>query len=161
MLIYEEKLFSLILDAMKREMGAEMEACSRLQAASTVEEENRLALIAQKRAYEQEIADIRERIRGLYENLVMGVIDKDDYFLFKSQYEDKIHTQEAEIATLDNGIKAIEQEAKRRKRLAKDAAALEQAPMLTQELIDRLIERVEVTKDKEVHIKFRFQAQEA
>lgn len=160
-LIYEEKLFSLILDAMKREMGAEMEACSRLQAADVTEKEKRLSLIAQKREHEQEIADIRERICGLYENLVMGIIDKDDYFLFKSQYEDKIHAQEAEIAALDNGIEAIEQEVKRRKRLAKDAAALEQTPRLTQELIDRLIERVEVTKDKEVRIQFRFQAQEA
>lgn len=159
--IYEEELLANIMEAMQREMRDEMEAGSRLQAADVTEREKCLALIAQKREHEQKIADIRERIRGLYENLVMGVIDKDDYFLFKSQYEDKIQAQEAEIAALDTAVKAMEQEIKRRKRLAKDAAALEQTPRLTQELIGRLIERVEVTKDKEVRIQFRFQAQEA
>lgn len=158
--IREDQLMPVIVDAMKREMSAEMETCSRMKVAGEAQSEKSNAFAARKKEHELEVQNLRGRIRGLYEDLVQGVIDKDDYFLFKSQYEEKIAAQEAQIAAVEKAIKDIEQEAKRRRSLSKDAAALAQRPEMTQELIDRLVERVEVTKDKEVRVTFRFQGVE-
>ena len=54
----------------------------------------------------------------------------------------------------------MEQDAQRRRSLCKDADLLAQKPEMAQELIDRLVERVEVTLDKEVRVTFRFQGRE-
>jgi multidrug resistance efflux pump len=92
--------------------------------------------------------------------LVQGLIDKEDYFQFKSQYEEKISAHEAEIEALEKAVKEMEQNSKRRRRLLKDAETLDQEPEMAQKMIDRLVERVEVTHDKEVHITFCFQGTE-
>lgn len=157
--IREDELLPAITDTMKREMSAEMEACSHLQATEAEQADKCHALTAQKKECEMEILNLRGRIRGLYEDLVRGVIDKDDYFLFKSQYEDKISVQETQMIALEKSIKDMEQEAKRRRSLSKDTDMLAQKPEMAQELIDRLVERIEVTHDKEIHIQFRFQNQ--
>ena len=57
-------------------------------------------------------------------------------------------------------VKSMEQDAQRRRSLCKDADLLAQKPEMAQELIDRLVERVEVTLDKEVRVTFRFQGRE-
>ena len=54
----------------------------------------------------------------------------------------------------------MEQDAQRHRSLCKDADLLAQKPEMAQELIDRLVERVEVTLDKEVRVTFRFQGRE-
>lgn len=91
---------------------------------------------------------------------MQGIIDKDDYFLFKSQYEEKITVREAKIAALEKAVKSMEQDAQRRRSLYKDADMLAQRPEMAQELIDRLVDRVEVTHDKEVRVTFQFQGRE-
>lgn len=159
-IIREDRLLPVIMEAMKREMSAEMETCSLRQSADTMPAEKGLALFAEEKEHEQEIQALRGRIRGLYEDLVRGVIDKDDYFLFKSQYEEKIAAQETQIAALEQVRKGMEQEAKRRHNLFQDAETLAQRPEMALELIDRLVERVEVTHDKEVRVAFRFQGME-
>ena len=158
--IREDKLLPAILEAMKREMGAEMEAIARLQAVDAAREDRRCALTSKKKEHELEIQTLRGRIRRLYEDLVQGIIDKDDYFMFKPQYEDKISVLEAQIATLEKSLKGIEQENKRRCSLVKDADILVQKPEMAQDLIDRRVDRIEVTHDKEIHIQFCFQSQE-
>lgn len=77
-----------------------------------------------------------------------------------TQYEENITAQETKIAALDKAIKTMEQDAQRRRSLCKDADLLAQKPEMAQELIDRLVERVEVTLDKEVRVTFRFQGRE-
>ena len=158
-LIREDKLIPMIMDAMRREMNTELKASALMQSADAHAEE-RLALSAEKKEHELEVQNLRSRIRGLYEDLVQGIIDKDDYFLFKTQYEEKITAQEAKIAALEKTIKSMEQDAQRRRSLCKDADLLAQRPEMAQELIDRLVERVEVTLDKEVRVTFRFQGRE-
>lgn len=158
--IREDRLLPAILDAMRREMSVEMKAFSGMASDEAEQAEKCSALSAQQKEHEQEIQNLRGRIRGLYEDLVRGVIDKDDYFLFKSQYEGKISAQEAQIADLEESIKGMEQEAKRRRSLSQDADTLSQRLELTQDLIDRLVERVEVTHDKEIRVCFRFQGAE-
>lgn len=157
--IREDKLLPTIMEAMRREMSTEMDACSHLKASDAMQTDQCHSLALQRKERKLEIQNLRGRIRGLYEDLARGIIDKDDYFLFKSQYEGKISVQEAKIAALEKSIKSIEREAKHRRNLAEDADTLAQQPEMAQDLIDRLVERIEVTHDKEIHIQFRFQNQ--
>jgi DNA invertase Pin-like site-specific DNA recombinase len=158
--IREDDLISTITETMRREMGAKMKVCLQQQSADEELSEKQLALSAAKKEHELEIQNLRGRIRGLYEDLVQGLIDKEDYFQFKSQYEEKISAHEAEIEVLEKAVKEMEQSSKRRRRLLKDAETLAQEPEMAQKMIDRLVERVEVTHDKEVHITFCFQGTE-
>jgi HAMP domain-containing protein len=158
--IREDDLISTITETMRREMGAKMKVCLQQQSADEELSEKQLALSAAKKEHELEIQNLRGRIRGLYEDLVQGLIDKEDYFQFKSQYEEKISAHEAEIEALEKAVKEMEQSSKRRRRLLKDAETLDQEPEMAQKMIDRLVERVEVTHDKEVHITFCFQGTE-
>lgn len=111
----------------------------------------------EKAEHEQSIAAARSRIRRLYEDLVSGMIDTAEYHQFKTQYEACISKHEAQITELDTRQKSAERAKKRRKQLSQDAAALEQSSKLTQDLIDRLVERVEVTPEKVVHVQLRIQ----
>ncbi len=158
-LIREDRLIPMIMDAMRREMSAELEASALMQSADTHAEEC-LALSAERKEHEIEIQNLRIRIRGLYEDLVQGIIDKDDYFLFRLQYEEKITERETQIAALEKAIRSMKQDDQRRRSLCKDADILAQRPEMAQELIDRLVERVEITHDKEVRVTFRFQGRE-
>lgn len=155
--IREDKLLPIIMDSMRQEIGAEMENCACRQVTDTAQSSRRDTLISKRKEHETEIQVFRGRIRGLYEDLVQGIIDKDDYFLFKSQYEEKIAAEEVKIIALERALKDMEQETKRRRGLIENADTLAKKPEMAQDLIDRLVERVEVSHDKEVHVSFRFQ----
>ena len=43
--------------------------------------------------------------------------------------------------------------------LSRDFSAVRDNPMLTAELIDRLVERIEIDHDKHLNIRFRFQSE--
>lgn len=152
--IREDKLLPIITDTLRQKMSAAMTAHSQPQLAD-VQREKTSALTVQVKENELDIQNLRDRIRGLYEDLVRGTIDKDEYFLFKSKYDQKITEREERIAALEKERKAIEQEAKRYCDLAKDADLLTRDPGKVMDLVERLVERVEVTHDKEVRITFR------
>ena len=40
----------------------------------------------------------QDRIQVLYEDMVSGLVDKDDFFLWKKNYEDKMSSAKAELA---------------------------------------------------------------
>ena len=71
-----------------------------------------------------------------------------------------ITAQEAKIAALEKAIKSVEQDTQRRHSLFRDGDTLAQKPEMAQELIDRLVERVEVTHNKEARVTFQFQGRE-
>ena len=151
--VQEEVVLESILQTIQQEMQSELE--------NTEISETPIADVdsfsQEKAEHEQSIAAARSRIRRLYEDLVSRMIDTAEYHQFKTQYEACISKHEAQITELDTRQKSAERAKKRRKQLSQDAAALEQSSKLTQDLIDRLVERVEVTPEKVVHVQLRIQ----
>lgn len=94
----------------------------------------------------QEIQRLRGIVRSLYENLVQGVLTKDEYFDYKEKYESRIADLAVEMEQLEDGLRTMDAQA-------------EQHRALTGVLIERLIDRIEVSHDKQITVRYRFQSE--
>lgn len=107
----------------------------------------------------QEIQRLHGLVRSLYENLITGVLTKDEYFSYKEKYEARIGGLAQEVAQLEKGLKTLDKQLEQYRALAKDAENLRQDRELTAALIDRLIDRIEISTDKQITVRFRFQSE--
>lgn len=105
----------------------------------------------------QDLANSQRLIRGLYEDVVQGLLSSEDYFSVKEDYEQRVEQLTAEITALNNRIVELDKQLSLYQDMHNDALTLESNQALTAELIDRLIDRIEVNHDKELNITFRFQ----
>lgn len=104
----------------------------------------------------QEIEKTRRLIRGLYENFVQGILTNDEYFELKADYEHAINTLSGEIEVFEKSMDSLDNQLARYRAMEKDAKTLAQDHVLTAELIERLIERIEIDHERNIHVTFRF-----
>ena len=107
----------------------------------------------------QEIEKKRRLIHGLYENFVQGILTNEEYFELKADYEESIRTLSGEIEALEKDMDALDSRLVRYRSMEKDAKSLAQDHALTAELIDRLIERIEIDHERNIHVTFRFKSE--
>lgn len=107
----------------------------------------------------QEIQQLRTYQRGLYEGLIQNHLSQDEYFALKDKYEAKIEAVSKEIEQLKAGLAIIARQLEQYKMLSQDAQHIKEDRHLTAALIDRLIERVEVSREKQITVHFRFQSE--
>ena len=157
--IREDRLMPVLLDIMQAQMETTLGQYALLLADDAQREKEQRAISAQLTACRQSITQYRSRIRGLYENLVQNVLTSEDYFSLKSQYEAKISDAEQEVTALERRIHTMELQRKRQKGLSQDLCDIRKKPELTSALIDRLIERIEVSHDKQISVSFKFQSE--
>ena len=107
----------------------------------------------------QEIQRLRGIVRSLYENLVQGVLTKDEYFDYKEKYESRIADLAVEMEQLEDGLRTIDTQIEQHRALEQDAAQIKTDRALTGALIERLIDRIEVSHDKQITVRYRFQSE--
>ena len=107
----------------------------------------------------QEIQRLRGIVRSLYENLVQGVLTKDEYFDYKEKYESRIADLSVEMEQLEDGLRTIDTQIEQHRALEQDAAQIKTDCALTGALIERLIDRIEVSHDKQITVRYRFQSE--
>ena len=107
----------------------------------------------------QEIQRLHGLVRSLYENLITGVLTKDEYFSYKEKYEARIGELAQKVTQLEKGLKTMDKQLEQYRALAKDAENLRLDRELTTALIDRLIDRIEISTDKQITVRFRFQSE--
>lgn len=134
---------------------------ARLQsiAAAVVEE-------AQKgQAREAELLSLRGRMDSLTANLDRTYMDRLNGLLAEGDFERIYRRIQTERETLEKRLKELEAQKERPIFTQEQAQELVQrfmnAAFASRELLVSLLERVELTEDKEIIIKFRFQAPEA
>lgn len=110
-------------------------------------------------ARNQKLTRINGLNRTLYENLTLGVITKDEYFKLRERYETQTAQLEAELQQLHEGLDALEKQLRKYQSLRRDAQSIRKDKTLTMELIDRLVERVDITPDKQISVRFTFQSE--
>lgn len=110
----------------------------------------------QMSAKRQEIEKTRRLIRGLYENFVQGILTNDEYFELKADYEHAINALSCEIEVFEKSMDSLDNQLARYRAMEKDAKTLAQDHVLTAELIERLIERIEIDHERNIHVTFRF-----
>lgn len=107
----------------------------------------------------QEIQRLRGIVRSLYENLVQGVLTKDEYFDYKEKYESRIADLAVEMEQLEDGLRTMDTQLEQHRALEQDAAQIKTDRALTGALIERLIDRIEVSHDKQITVRYRFQSE--
>lgn len=151
---------SELMDTLSDLLIAELDAVLGEYALHLAEPEQEMALLSELfgklTSRRQEIERLRGLIRGLYENLVNGILSEEEYFDFKARYENKIGEISAEVEHLEGGLRMLESQRKQYRVLAADARALRRNKKLTAALLDRLVERVEVSHDKTLMVRFKF-----
>ena len=105
----------------------------------------------------QEIQRLNGLIRSLYENLIQGILLKEEYITYKGKYESRIQQLSEEVAHLEKGLKALDKQIAQYRALKRDSDDLRKNRELTAALIDRLIDRIEITKDKQITVHYRFE----
>ena len=114
--------------------------------------------------YDAQIVRLKEEMERyssfklkLYENLEEGLIDRDEYFMFKKSYTDKIHEAEATIARLEEErTLAVENNAADNAwiKVFEQYRNLEQ---LERKTIVELVEKILVYNDGSIRIVFKYQ----
>lgn len=107
----------------------------------------------------QEIQRLNGLIRSLYENLIQGILSKEEYITYKGKYESRIQQLTEEVSHLEKGLKALDKQITQYRALKRDSDDLRENLELTAALINRLIDRVEVSKDKQITVRFRFESE--
>lgn len=107
----------------------------------------------------QEIQRLNGLIRSLYENLIQCILSKEEYIAYKGKYESRIQQLNEEVAHLEKGLKALDKQIAQYRALKRDSDDLRENRELTAALIDRLIDRIEITKDKQITVRYRFESE--
>lgn len=107
----------------------------------------------------QKIHRLRGLIRSLYENLIQDILSKEEYISYKGKYEVKIEQISEEVSHLEKGLKALDKQIAQYRALKRDSDDLRENRELTAALIDRLIDRIEITKDKQITVRYRFESE--
>ena len=104
---------------------------------------------------QRELNRVQSLIRGLYENLVNGVISSEDYTEFKSDYTSKAEELKAEIDATNAEIEQLEKQQKQLAEVRDYAKQFRESKSLSAELLNSLVERIEINHDREITIIFR------
>ena len=98
----------------------------------------------------------RGLIQGLYEDMVEGLISREEYLSLKADMEEHTQALSQSIAALEKEKANADRAWQRQKAMESQAAQLTENHALTAELIASLFTRIEVFHDHHFHITFSF-----
>jgi len=113
------------------------------------------ALKKEKALKLRKLERVQSLIKGLYENLVGGVISSEDYAELKSGYTSKSEELKAEIDAINSEIERLEKQREQAAETRDCAKLFRENKTLSAELLDRLVERIEISHDHDINIIFR------
>lgn len=98
---------------------------------------------------EQRIDEIDVFIKKLYENYVFGKIKEDKFYVLDKNYDDERKSIIKEIKDIQNQISEINKYEEKAKSFIRMISKFDQVNNLNQDIIDKLIEKMVVTEDKD------------
>ena len=158
-MMQETELIATVTAILEKELSVALGMSLPLFQLEAKQKKDKDRLKTQMSARRQEIEKKRRLIRGLYENFVQGILTNEEYFELKTAYEESIGTLSGEIEALEKDMDALDSRLVRCRSMEKDAKSLAQDHALTAELIDRLIERIEIDHERNIHVTFRFKSE--
>ncbi len=158
-MMQETELIATVTAILEKELSVALGMSLPLFQLEAKQKKDKDRLKTQMSARRQETEKKRRLIRGLYENFVQGILTNEEYFELKADYEESIRTLSGEIEALEKDMDALDSRLVRCRSMEKDAKSLTQDHALTAELIDRLIERIEIDHERNIHVTFRFKSE--
>lgn len=107
-------------------------------------------------ACRNEIQRLHGLKRGLYENLLSGVLTQEEYQFMRTRYDGQVEQQNSAMNTFEASLKLLHQHDRLHSRLKDDAQFLRNRPDLAVEIINRLIKRIEITHDRHITVYYTF-----
>lgn len=154
--ILETELISAVTSMLEEELKAAAGMSLSFLELENKKEQEKAMLKARMSTKRQDIDKKQRLVRGLYENLVQGILTSEEYFALKADYEQSIDKESKEIETLEKAMDALDSQLTQYQKMEKDAKTLAQNHVLTAELVARLIDRIEVDHERNIRITFRF-----
>ena len=149
--IDESVVIAFVSAAIKKKLSTLGRSFSR-----TVKADNALsALKKEKTSKQRELERVQGLIKGLYESLVSGVISGEDYEEFKNGYSNQAEELKQEIHLLNSEMSRLESEQKQRDEIKGFSDSFKRKEQLTADLIAHLIERIEISHEREINVVFR------
>ena len=158
-MMQETELIATVTAILEKELSVALGMSLPLFQLEAKQKKDKDRLKTQMSARRQETEKKRRLIRGLYENFVQGILTNEEYFELKTAYEESSGTLSGEIEALEKDMDALDSRLVRYRSMEKDAKSLAQDHALTAELIDRLIERIEIDHERNIHVTFRFKSE--
>lgn len=156
MFIYEDDLLASLMTVLVETMGTVLGQYKLSLADEQGNAERIDALKERTASLNRELNKMRVFSGSLYENLVQGVLDTTEYLRLKEAYAQKADALTAELEMVSSELQVLKEKSEKMMSLARDAKQLRKNRRLTSELIHRLIERVEVSHDKQITVTYTF-----
>lgn len=154
--IYEHKLIAAVTELLQKELDTVLGSLH-LSPDQTDEEQRKVDSIRREiTACRNEIQRLRGLKRGLYENLLSGVLTQEEHQFMRSRYNGQVEQQNIAMEALEASLKLLHQHDKLRSKLQDDAQLLRNRPELAVEIINRLIKRIEITHDRHITVYYTF-----
>ena len=158
-MMQETELIATVTTILEKELSVALGMSLPLFQLEARQKQKKDGLKSQMSAKRQDIEKQRRLIRGLYENFVQGILTSEEYFELKAGYEESITVLSGDIETLEKGMDALDDQLVRYRAMEKDAKSLAQDHVLTAELIERLIDRIEIDHERNIRVSFRFKSE--
>lgn len=154
--IYEHVLSEALVDMIQRELDMVLDKNLLSQSAGSEACEQYAVMQEQLRVKQQEIQRLRGLNKSLYESLMSDILTQDEFRFLKAKYDAQINAASEEAQTLDSGLRKQNEQKAACDKLSMDAQQLKKDRALTAELVERLIERIEISRDHQITVAYRF-----
>ena len=119
-------------------------------------QQQRAAIQAQLSEKRKMLEKDRGMIQGFYEDMVEGMIGREEYMSLKADMEEHTQALSKSIAALEEEKETLDKNWQRQKSMESHAADLTESHTLTAELVSSLFTRIEVFHDRHFNITFSF-----
>lgn len=121
-------------------------------------EARQIAVKARLDALRQELDRDRRMLKSLYESLVTGILNDEEYRRMRTDYGEKIESKSALMQELTGRLREVEAQAAEYIDLTNLIAGVKEKEDITAALIDRLVDRIRVFSDRHIEVDFRFES---
>ena len=156
--VREDRLLPAIVTVLAKEAEAVVGNALRLKGPDS-------GMVKQRSKVSRELAGLRQEVSAsggylasLYENLVTGVLTREEYQELKAGYESKIAAAEARARQLQVQQAELERQAADYISMGDILAGVRQDAQLSALLVEQLIERITVNGPEDISIRFRFES---
>lgn len=154
----QEKLFAIIMEAIKHQIALALDAKKLLNEFSKMPDFNTKAEELKKglATAENTLKKIVSRRTMLYEDYVDGVISLDDYNEMKAQYDEEISLQKTTVEKLSADLYKEKNYKSKKNKWIVEFERFKKQKTLTKDMVDALIDKIYVHGQYEIEIVFNF-----
>ena len=152
------ELEAVVIETIKRQI----ETCTEIQKIvtgireSTAVQNQHSTLKGKISSLERRLAQIKSRSASLYGNLQEGLITAEEFSYMKSRYDSERESSEANLTELKKLLVQYEDATLSENQWVKAIESITNPKSLSKEMVHALIDRIEITYDRRVFIRFKY-----